>query len=135
MPAAGKATASDRPGRSAAALNNPGEPGFSEPPTAQREALPAFGLADLAGLHVTVVPKAVEVTGASGGLNQQDFQIDVGVQRKTGSELEADRGAPCPIRSPVRHWTAIVRFGPYAGLAGPPAPAAGPCPRRAGEVS
>ena len=77
----------------AAALNAPGEPGFSQAFTAARKALPAFELADLAGLHVTVVPKGVEVTGASRSLSQHDFLIDVGVQKKLGSDLEAETAA------------------------------------------
>ena len=77
----------------AAALNDPGEPGFSQSFTAVRKALPAFDLADLAGLHVTVVPKGVEVTGATRSLSQHDYQIDVGVQRKLGSDLEAETAA------------------------------------------
>ena len=81
----------------AATLNAPGEPGFSQSFTAARKALPAFELADLAGLHVTVVPKGVEITGASRSLSQHDYQIDVGVQKKVGSELEADVAALCGL--------------------------------------
>ena len=71
----------------------PGEPGFSQAFTATRKALPSFDLADLAGLHVTVVPKAVDVSGATRSLSQHDFQIDVGVQKKLGTDLEAETAA------------------------------------------
>jgi len=81
----------------AATLNAPGEPGFSQAFTAARKALPAFDLADLAGLHVTVVPKGVEITGASRSLSQHDYQIDVGVQKKVGSEPETDVAALCGL--------------------------------------
>jgi len=77
----------------AAALNAPGEPGFSQEFTAERKALPAFDLADLAGLHVTVVPKGVEAAAASRGHSQHDYQIDVGVQKKLGTDLEAETAA------------------------------------------
>ena len=101
----------------AATLNAPGEPGFSQSFTAERKALPAFELADLAGLHVTVVPKAVEVTGASRSLSQHDYQIDVGVQKKfsAGSELEADVAALCGLAEEI---AVFLRRRPLAGVSG-----------------
>ena len=99
----------------AATLNAPGEPGFSQSFTAQRKALPAFELADLAGLHVTVVPKAVEVTGASRSLSQHDYQIDVGAQQKLGSDLEADVAALCGL---VEEIAAFLGRRPLTGAAG-----------------
>jgi len=101
----------------AATLNDPGEPGFSQSFTAERKALPAFDLADLAGLHVTVVPKGVEVTGASRSLTQHDVQIDVGVQKKlsAGSELEADVAALCGL---VEEIAAFLRRRPLTGVPG-----------------
>jgi hypothetical protein len=70
-----------------------GEPAFSQPFTAVRKVLPAYELADLAGVHVTVVPKGVDVTGASRSACQHDFQVDVGVQRKLGTDLEGETAA------------------------------------------
>ena len=99
----------------AATLNDPGEPSFSQSFTAERKALPAFELADLAGLHVTVVPKAVEITGASRSLSQHDVQIDVGVQQKVGSELEADVAALCGL---VEEIAAFLRRRPLGSVAG-----------------
>jgi len=99
----------------AATLNDPGEPGFSQSFAAERKALPAFELADLAGLHVTVVPKAVEITGGSRSLSQHDVQIDVGVQKKVGSELEADVAA---LSGLVEEIAVFLRRRPLASVAG-----------------
>jgi len=70
---------------------------FSQEFTPERRVLPDFELADLAGLKVTVVPKGVEITGASRSLSQHDVQIDVGVQKKLGSELDAEVAALCGL--------------------------------------
>jgi len=50
--------------------------------TAQRAYRPAFDLEDMKDLHVTVVPRGVEMTGASRSMVQSDVQIDIGVQKK-----------------------------------------------------
>jgi len=99
----------------AATLNDPGEPGFSQSFTAERKALPAFELGDLAGLHVTVVPKGTEITGASRSLSQHDVQIDVGVQKKVGSDLEADAAALCGL---VEEIAVFLRRRPLTGVPG-----------------
>jgi len=99
----------------AATLNAPGEPGFSQSLTAERKALPAFELADLTGLHVTVVPKAVEVTGASRSLSQHDCQIDVGVQKKLGSDLDGEVATLCGL---VEEIAAFLRRRPLASVPG-----------------
>ena len=70
---------------------------FSEEFTPERRVLPDFELADLAGLKVTVVPKGVEIAGASRSLSQHDVQIDVGVQKKVGSDLDAEVAALCGL--------------------------------------
>ena len=55
---------------------------FSEPVTAVREYLPAFDLADMAQLRVTVVPKGVTISPGGRAHNQHDYAIDVAVQKK-----------------------------------------------------
>lgn len=55
---------------------------FSQEFTAVRAYRPTFDLKDMTHLHVTVVPKAVELSTAGRGLAQSDVQIDVGVQKK-----------------------------------------------------
>jgi len=73
------------------------EGSFSEEFTPERRVLPDFELADLAGLKVTVVPKGVEIAGASRSLSQHDVQVDVGVQKKVGSDLDAEVAALCGL--------------------------------------
>ena len=55
---------------------------FSQPFTAARAYRAAFDLAEMKDLHVTVVPKGVEMSTAGRGLSQSDVQIDVGVLKK-----------------------------------------------------
>ena len=62
------------------------EPSF----TAQRRVLPAFELAELKALKVTVVPKAVQITGSTRSSSQYDLAIDIGVQRKLTSDSDSD---------------------------------------------
>ena len=63
---------------------------FSESFTPERRVLPDYELADLKDLHVTVVPRGVEISGASRALCQHDFQIDVGVQKKLSAGADID---------------------------------------------
>jgi len=65
---------------------------FSEPVTAVRAYRAVFDLQEMKDLHVTVVPKGVELTTAGRGVAQSDVQIDVGVQKKlaTGDDAEID---------------------------------------------
>ena len=58
--------------------------------TARRAVLPVFELAELSDLHVTVVPQAIEMTPATRTLVQQDVQIDIGVQKKLGKDLDGE---------------------------------------------
>ena len=67
--------------------------------TAERRVRPNFELADLADLRVTVVPKGVEITGASRSLSQYDVQVDVGIQKKlpAGSDEDAEVATMCGL--------------------------------------
>ena len=55
---------------------------FSQPVSATREYLPAFELADMQTLRVTVVPKSVTTLPGGRAHNQYDHAIDVAVQKK-----------------------------------------------------
>ena len=55
---------------------------FSQPVSATREYLPAFELADMQTLRVTVVPKSVTTLPGGRAPNQYDYAIDVAVQKK-----------------------------------------------------
>jgi len=85
---------------------------FSQPFTAQRAYLPAFDLKDMKDLHVTVVPKGVEMSTAGRGLAANDVQIDVAVQKKlTGAdntEIDALMGLVQEIAEFIR---STGRFG------------------------
>ncbi|MCC7409953.1 MAG: hypothetical protein IT442_17940 [Phycisphaeraceae bacterium] len=62
-------------------LNDPVR-GFSQAFVAERSYRPRVELAQMQGLVVTVVPKAVTSTTASRLMAQDDVQIDVAVQKK-----------------------------------------------------
>jgi hypothetical protein len=65
---------------------------FSQPVTAERAYRAAFDLQEMKDLHVTVVPKGLELITAGRGVAQSDVQIDIGVQKKlaTGDDAEID---------------------------------------------
>jgi len=63
---------------------------LSQPVTAVRAYRAAFDLQEIKDLHVTVVPKGVELTTAGRGLAQTDVQIDIGVQKKLASGDDAE---------------------------------------------
>jgi len=76
-----------------AALNGEDGPKVGQPPaglSAVRAYRPAYDLKDMKDLHVTVVPKGLEIAMAGRGLAQNDAQIDVAVQRKLASADNAE---------------------------------------------
>jgi hypothetical protein len=78
-----------------AELNGPRPPGqeFSPAFTAVRAYRPQFELPDLKTLRVTVVPKAIEITGMARTVNQHDVSIDVAVQKKVAAADDAELDA------------------------------------------
>jgi hypothetical protein len=58
--------------------------------TAERRVLPVYELSELSGLRVTVVPKAVEITGATRAASQHDLTIDIGVQQRVPPDADID---------------------------------------------
>jgi hypothetical protein len=58
---------------------------FSHEFTAARTYLPVFDLAEMADLHVTVVPKGVTSQSGDRSRSQFDYEIDVAVQKKLGT--------------------------------------------------
>ena len=77
----------------AAELNAAPAGTFTPPLQAVCSVLPVYDLTQMADLKVTVVPKAVQIDGATRATSQFDVQIDIGIQRKLGSNLEADVAA------------------------------------------
>lgn len=63
---------------------------FSATFVPQRQVLPAKELSDLADLQVTVVPKAVEISGASRSVSQYDVQIDIGIQKRLSGDPDTE---------------------------------------------
>jgi hypothetical protein len=72
-----------------AELNDPTGP-LAGLATAQRAYRPVFDLQDMKDLHVTVVPRGVETSGASRSMTQSDVQIDIGVQQKPPDVNQAE---------------------------------------------
>jgi len=70
---------------------------FGQPISPQRLVLPEFDLAALADLRITVVPKAVEITAASRVASRHDVQIDIGIQKKLGKDLDAEVPVLCEL--------------------------------------
>lgn len=75
---------------------------FSKSFTAARGWLPEFTLEELETLKVTVVPRTVDVTRAARHLIEEDFIVDIGIQKR----LEGD-----PAKSP-----SIAEVDPWADL-------------------
>jgi len=63
---------------------------FSQPFTATRQYRPTFELKDMAVLHVTVVPHAVELASLSRTKQQYDVQVHVAVQKKFKEDSPAE---------------------------------------------
>ena len=65
---------------------------FSQTVTAERHYQPTFDLQDMKSLHVTVVPKDIEMQLATRSSSQHDCRIDVAIQKKVavGDMAELD---------------------------------------------
>ena len=70
---------------------------FSPAISPRRRVLPEFELSELAELRVTVVPKGVEISGSTRSASQHDVQIDIGVQKKLGKDLDTEVAALCGL--------------------------------------
>ncbi|HUS47876.1 MAG TPA: hypothetical protein VM098_07145 [Phycisphaerae bacterium] len=63
---------------------------FALPFTPQRRVLPQFELSELKDLKVTVVPRSVENSPAARGLTLKDVQIDIGIQKRLGKDVDSE---------------------------------------------
>ncbi|MCC7409356.1 MAG: hypothetical protein IT442_14935 [Phycisphaeraceae bacterium] len=97
-----------------AELNSPTSP-LAGQVVAQRHYKPAFDLKELKDLHVVVVPKAVERTGATRTLMQMDVQIDVGVLKKLGEDVQAETDT---LMSLVEDIAGYLRSHPLVAMPG-----------------
>lgn len=64
---------------------------FSKPLQAVRHYKPTFDLQEMKDLHVSVVPRGVELSGASRSMAQTDVQIDIGIQQKLPADAAGDQ--------------------------------------------
>ncbi|GMV98444.1 MAG: hypothetical protein AMXMBFR83_27940 [Phycisphaerae bacterium] len=88
---------------------------FSQPFTAARAYRPVFDLKDLEDLHVTVVPKGVELSTAGRGLAQSDLEIHIGVQKKLASSDSAEIDALLGLAQEIAEFIRTTgRFGDAA---------------------
>ena len=77
---------------------NAAPPGtFSTPFTAVRRVLVEFDLIELADLTVSVVPRGVQIVGSTRSNGQFDWQVDIGVQKKLGADLDTEVSALCGL--------------------------------------
>jgi len=60
---------------------------FSQPFTAQRLYLPIYDLKTMSELKVSVVPKGLSTSSLDRSRDNFDYQIDVGIQKKTKNEM------------------------------------------------
>jgi hypothetical protein len=60
---------------------------FSQPFTAQRLYLPIYDLKTMSDLKVSVVPKGLNTSSLDRTRDNFDYQIDVGIQKKTKNEI------------------------------------------------
>ena len=60
---------------------------FNQPFTAQRQYLPIYDLKTMSELKVSVVPKGLSASSLDRSRDNFDYQIDVGIQKKTKNEM------------------------------------------------
>lgn len=63
---------------------------FNQSFVAERHYQPVFDLPEMTDLHVSVVPKGVEVLASSRNQNQHDYAIDIGIQKRVAEDAKAD---------------------------------------------
>lgn len=86
---------------------------LSQPISAERRFRVEFGLDELETLRVSVVPKSVELRAISRSKETQDFEIDIGIQKKIGGEEDVDIG---PLLALCEEILAFLRFQKFAPL-------------------
>lgn len=100
-----------------AASGNPSVP-FSRAFTAERRVLPVYELSDLSALKVTVVPKAVEITGSTRSASQYDIAVDIGVQKKLAPGSDGIDAQVEALGTLVDEINDYLRKRPLASFAG-----------------
>jgi len=94
----------------------PGSPAtFSQTFTAVRKVVPAYELEELADLKVTVVPKAVEISGSTRSASQYDITVDIGIQKKLPPGNDASDEQVETLGTLVDQIAEYLRRRPLAG--------------------
>jgi hypothetical protein len=100
-----------------AELNAAPPEAFSQVLNAQRRVLPQFEPEELSDLQVSVVPKRLEITGATRAASQYEIAIDIGVQRRLGRDLDAE---VAELGTLVDQIADYLRRRPLSGIPGIP---------------
>lgn len=86
---------------------------FSLPFSAERKYLPFYELPDMATLRVTVVPKGLVTTGLSRDTSQNEYAIDVAVQKKLNEETPAEIDPLVSLVEEIADRFQFKRLGEY----------------------
>jgi hypothetical protein len=86
---------------------------FSQPFTAVRYYRPVFDLGEMQTLHVSVVPKGVVIERADRSRNQEDYAIDVAVQKKFQSGDNAELDALMTLVQEIADFFRMRRLASY----------------------
>ena len=63
---------------------------YSQTFTAARKVLPRYGIEDLTALKVTVVPASCESSMATRETSDNEYAIEIGIQKKLSSDTDTD---------------------------------------------
>ncbi len=88
---------------------------FSQEFTAERYYQPVFDLADMKDLRVTVVPKGIEIAAAGRNDTQNDYQIDVAIQKKIDTADMAIVDGLMALVEEIADFFRLRRLTRYAG--------------------
>jgi hypothetical protein len=88
---------------------------FSLPFVPQRLYRPDFELADMKELHVSVVPRGLEMSAADRALTQDDVRIDVAVQKKLSADSADDKAELDALMALVEEVAGFLRQRRLAG--------------------
>ena len=83
--------------------------------TAVRKVVPAYELEQLSELKVTVVPKAVEISGSTRSASQYEITVDIGIQKKLSPGSESSDEQVETLGTLVDQIAEYLRRRPLAG--------------------
>ena len=101
----------------AAELANAPAGTFSQSFTPRRLVLPQFELSELKDLQVSIVPRAAENSLAARGLALKEVQIDIGIQKRLGKDIDTEIE---PLLTLLEQIDAYLRQRPLQAVQGAP---------------